>query len=145
MWDWMFSRTADGGFAAPPPVRSCTASVPGLDVAHGPSRAVDGLDATCYVSARPMGRGDWWVVEYGASVEGRVYVLTGTRDGRNRLASGRIEVSADGQSWTWAGRIRRKTGAAEFTVDGVRFLRVLPDISRPEVLTLREVRVEKIR
>lgn len=42
-------------------------------------------------------------------------------------------------------RIRRKTGAAEFTVDGVRFLRVLPDISRPEVLTLREVRVEKVR
>lgn len=52
---------------------------------------------------------------------------------------GRIEPYADVRG------IRRKTGTAEFTVDGVRFLRVRPDISRPEVLTLREVRVEKVR
>ena len=143
-WNWMFSKRADGGgtqSAAPPPKAICTASVPGADDAHGPDRAADGLDATCYVSRAPVSRGDWWMAEFAAPVTGRVSVLTGTREGRGRLTSGFVEVSSDGRNWTRAGKIQRRTGTAAFDADGIRFLRVLPEPPRPEVLTLREVRI----
>ena len=142
-WDWMFSKRADGGAqpSAPPPKAVCTASVPGADDAHGPDRAADGLDATCYVSRDPVSRGDWWMAEFAAPVTGRMIVLTGTREGRGRLTSGFVEVSSDGGNWTRAGKVQRRTGTAAFDAEGVRFLRVLPEPPRPEVLTLREVRI----
>ena len=143
-WDWMFSKRADGGGAqsvALLPKAVCTASVPGADDAHGPDRAADGLDATCYVSKEPMSRGDWWMAEFAAPVTGRMIVLTGTREGRGRLTSGFVEVSSDGGNWTRAGKVQRRTGTAAFDAEGVRFLRVLPEPPRPEVLTLREVRI----
>ena len=143
-WDWMFSKRADGDAvqsAALLPKAVCTASVPGVDDAHGPDRAADGLDATCYVSKDPMSRGDWWMAEFAAPVTGRVSVMTGTREGRGRLTSGFVEVSADGKNWTRAGKVQRRTGIAAFNVDSIRFLRVRPDPPRPEVLTLREVRI----
>ena len=143
-WDWMFSKRADGraGASAAPPLKAvCTASVPGADGAHGPDRAADGLDATCYVSRDPVSRGDWWMAEFAAPVTGRMIVLTGTREGRGRLTSGFVEVSSDGGNWTRAGKVQRRTGTAAFDAEGVRFLRVLPEPPRPEVLTLREVRI----
>ena len=143
-WDWMFSKRADGGGAqsvALLPKAVCTASVPGADDAHGPDRAADGLDATCYVSKEPMSRGDWWMAEFAAPITGRVSVLTGTREGRGRLTSGFVEVSSDGRNWTRAGKVQRRTGIAVFDAEGIRFLRVRPEPPRPEVLTLREVRI----
>ncbi len=144
VWDWMFSKRADGGgaqSAAPLPKAVCTASIPGADDAHGPGRATDGLDATCYVSRDPVSRGDWWMTEFAAPVTGRVSVLSGTREGRGRLSSGFVEVSSDGRNWTRAGKIQRRTGTAAFDADGIRFLRVRPEPPRLEVLTLREVRI----
>lgn len=71
VWDWMFSKRADGraGASAAPPLKAvCTANVPGADDAHGPDRAADGLDATCYVSRDPVSRGDWWMAEFAVPV-----------------------------------------------------------------------------
>ena len=144
VWDWMFSKRANGKTvpsAALLPNAVCTASVPGADDAHGPERAADGLDATCYISKEPMSRGDWWMAEFAAPIMGRVSVLTGTREGRGRLTSGFVEVSSDGRNWTRAGKVQRRTGIAAFDADGIRFLRVRPEPPRPEVLTLREVRI----
>lgn len=144
VWDWMLSKRANGENSASTaflPKTVCTASIPGADDAHGPERAADGLDATCYVSKEPVSRGDWWMVEFAAPVTGRVSVLTGTREGRGKLAVGFVEVSKDGRNWTRGGKVQRRTGSAAFRADGIRFLRVRPEPPRPEVLTLREVRI----
>ncbi len=50
----------------------CSASKPGHDGGTGPERATDGLDATCYVSAEPFKRGDWWRIEFADPVEGLI-------------------------------------------------------------------------
>ena len=155
-WAWMFSRTADGspvrrvrrqfGSFRDPMSRAgvvCSASVPGVDERHRPEHGADGLDATCYVSARPASRGDWWMVEFPSPVSGRVTVFTGTKDGEGRLSAGRVETSRDGRRWARAAAVSRKTGAASFVLRvGARFVRLLPEPSRPEVLTVRDVVVD---
>ena len=154
-WAWMFSRTADGkpvrrvrsvrGRMSDPVSRmgvACSASVSGVDERHRPEHGADGLDATCYISARPVVRGDWWMAEFPEPVSGRVTLFTGTKDGDGRLSSGRVETSRDGHRWSRAGAVARKTGAAAFDVrSGVRFFRLLPEPSHPEVLTVREIRI----
>jgi len=159
VWKWMFSKTADGKTVgsesgARPVARKgavgafledvvCTASKPGMDEGHGPERAADGLDATCYVSGEPMGRGDWWMIEFAVPVKGRITVKSGTRDGQGRLSSGRVEVSRDGRLWSRAGGFSRRTGDCSFIQRSeIRFLRVLPESVKPETLTLREITVK---
>ncbi len=162
VWDWTFSKTADGspvgaaGAASGPhpaaPGRTagafledatCTSSKPGMDEGHGPERAADGLEATCYISEEPMGRGDWWMIEFASSVKGRITVHSGTRGGEGRLSTGRVETSRDGRFWNRAGMFSRRTGDCVFTQRSeIRFLRVLPEPVKPETLTLREITVE---
>ena len=161
VWDWMFGKTADGkpvaaGPAAGPrsvaPRQSsgalldgvvCTASQPGADAGRGPERAADNLEATCYVSAEPMKRGDWWMIEFPKPVTGQIAVHSGTRDGADRLSAGRVEVSRDGRFWNRAAPFSRATGACAFIQRSpIRHLRVLPEPAKPEVLTLREIGVE---
>jgi dienelactone hydrolase len=161
VWDWMFSKTTDGrpvdavpaaGPRSVAPKQSsgalldgvvCTASQPGADAGHGPERAADNLDATCYVSAGPMKRGDWWRVEFPEPVTGRIVVHSGTRDGADRLSAGRVEVSRDGRFWNRAAPFSRTTGTCAFIQRSpIRHLRVLPEPAKPEVLTLREIGVE---
>ena len=158
VWEWMFSKTADGkpvGSGTGPRPTSpkpaagafledvvCAASKPGMDDGHGPERAADGLDATCYVSGEPMGRGDWWMIEFAEPVKGRITVHSGTRSGEGRLSSGRVEVSRDGRLWSRAGGFSRRTGDCSFVQrSGIKFLRVLPEPAKPETLTLREITV----
>ena len=163
IWDWMFSKTADGSPADPEPTSGarsvtpknvkktfldgaiCTASQLGADKGHGPERAADSLEATSYVSAGLMARGDWWMVEFLKPVTGRITVRSGTRDGKGRLSAGRIETSADGRSWNRSGNFSRATGECCFGQRAeIRFLRILPEPSKPEVLTLCEVVVEEL-
>ena len=161
VWDWMFSKTADGRPVAaasaggPRPASPgrpaaaflegvvCAASQPGADAGSGPERAADSLEATCYVSAGPMKRGDWWMIEFPEPVTGQIAVQSGTREGAGRLSAGRVEVSRDGRFWNRAAPFSRTTGSCAFTQRSpIRYLRVLPEPAKPEVLTLREIGVE---
>lgn len=157
IWNWLFNQTADGRAvstskttlipdpgpnnrvpAVPLPI--CSASVSGRDAGHGPERGADQLEATAYVSARPVSKGDWWKVEFLVPVSGRIEVWSGFKDGANRISAGRIETSSDGCSWTRRAAFSRKTGKATFsTSDLIRFIRVLPEPAIPELLVIREV------
>lgn len=162
VWDWMFSKTADGSSADKPsrgsvarpagPKRGvrafldgavCTASQPGRDAGSGPERAADSLEATCYVSAGPAKRGDWWQIEFAEPVSGLISVQSGMRDGKGRASGCRVEISIDGRHWNRAGNISVRTGDCRFRQRiPIRFLRVLPEPGKPEPLILREVSVE---
>ena len=161
VWDWVFSKTADGkpvaqstGPAKPvvPPKRPglfldgaiCTAAKPGRDDGTGPERAADGLEATCYVSVEPVARGDWWQIEFVEPVSGRITVKSGTRDGKNRVSSARVETSSDGQTWASAGRFQRTSGECRFVPrDPIKYLRVVSESPAGEILVLREVVVAR--
>ena len=159
-WEWMFSKTNLGSKNAKRPVSSdrrtagkrppvdlsgavCEAVKPGRDEGTDPSRAADGLDATCYVSAEPVVRGDWWQIEFAQPTGGRITVKSGFRNGSGRVQSAHVEVSADGRKWTTAGRFKRTDGECTFAPRGtVKFLRVVSDSKAGELLVLREVVVE---
>ena len=159
LWDWMFSKSlanerpaAVGGVRPAKERKSdqalagkvvCTASKAGADAKRGPERAADGLDATAYVSAVPMEAGDWWMCEFKEPVTGRIRVQTGWLDGTKRLSRGHVEVSKDGKLWSRAASVSQKTGEASFQQrDPIRFVKLLTEPRTPEVLTLRELRLE---
>ena len=142
-WDWMFSkdlRLPSATTAQSLRLPACSASIPGKDAKSGPEHGADGLDGTSYVSATPAAKGDWWLAEYPEPVAGRVTVETGTRDGKNKLSGGQVEVSVEGEHWFWAGDFER--GICRFTLRApIRFLKVLPDPDTPETLVVRKVTV----
>ena len=106
----------------------------------GPERAADGLEATCYVSAEPVTRGDWWRIEFATPVSGRIVVKSGNRDGSGRVTSARVETSSDGKSWAQAGRFSRADGECRFEPrTPVKHLRVVSESQADETLVLREV------
>lgn len=160
VWDWMFSKSNNGSKGSKRPAPSdrrmagrrtpldltgavCKAAKPGRDEGTNPSRAADGLDATCYVSAEPVVRGDWWQIEFAQPVGGRITVKSGFRNGSDRAQAAYVEVSADGRKWTTAGRFKRTDGECTFVPRGaVKFLRVVSDSKEGETLVLREVAVE---
>ena len=159
LWDWMFSKSLANerivSIGGPRSTKTakvdrslagkvvCTASKAGADAKRGPERAADGLDATAYVSAAPMGPGDWWLCEFKEPMTGRIRVQTGLADGTRRLSRGHIEVSKDGKLWSRAASVSQKTGEASFQQrDPIRFVKLLVEPRTPEVLTLRELRLE---
>lgn len=159
LWDWMFSKSLAnerpaliGGARSAKPARVdrslagkvvCTASKAGADAKRGPERAADGLDATAYVSTVPMEAGDWWLCEFKEPVTGRIRIQTGWLDGTKRLSRGHVEVSKDGKLWSRAAGVSQKTGEASFQQrDPIRFVKLLVEPRTPEVLTLRELRLE---
>ena len=174
-WNWLFSKTLDGSkvddeaqvakaLSGPKPVSKsdadklkrvvskdlsgarCTASVPGKAVDSMPDLAVDGLDGTAYVSAKPVKKGDWFTVEFPSVVNGTVTVKTGFGKGKDReglLRKGAVEVSSDGQTWKRRGKFSEKTGECELRLksDVIKFLRILPESDKPQTLAIREITV----
>lgn len=154
VWDWLFSKRkgAAGAVASrrgqPSPARTvsatCTASRPGRDDRSSPARAVDGLDGTAYVSEAPMGKGDWFQIEFAEPVSGRFSIKTGLADGTGRLAKGQVESSSDGRFWTSCARFRQSTGECSFEArTRISHLRILPEESPPRILAIREVAFSK--
>jgi len=157
VWDWMFSKSLKGpvrqltkkGRMAEPVSLSlskaeCTASVEGIDHAHGPERAVDGLDATWYESARPFSQGDWWQVDLKTPVAGRVELVSGDGSGGKLLKGAFVEGSVDGRRWTRCGAFSAKDGICSFVSRGkVRFLRVKSASVRSQAICLRRLRIFK--
>ena len=161
LWDWLFSKTADGrpvGAKLSPltgkPVKgpdpapstadvSATAFQPASDESHGPERAGDGLDGTWYASASPRRRGDWLQLEWSVPQSGHVRVVTGTPDGKSRLSGAHVEISRNGRVWTRTASFSRDTGLCRFTArEPFRFLRVLVDSSAAEPFVVREAHIE---
>ena len=164
-WEWMFSKTANGepvrgeGSSRPRPASTakekqsagvflkgltCTASQPGADERHGPERAADNLDDTSYVSAGPMGKDDWWMVEFPEPISGRFILYSGTPDGEETLRNAHVETSSDGKFWNRGTNFKKSTGTCTVTLQTkIRFLRVVPGHGKPEVMTLRELFIEK--
>ena len=171
-WDWLFSKSLDGRpvdadapapvLAGPRPVGKsdaekmrrhvskdlsgarCSASVPGRGADGAPHLAVDGLDGTSYVSAKPMAKDDWFKVEFPSIVSGTLTVKTGTGTGRNQtglLRKGTVEVSFDGLTWRRRGKFSEKTGECEIRLktDVIKFIRILPDPDKPQILPIREI------
>ena len=159
-WEWMFSKTttALSGGNSQNSSRSgstisrsrvflegaaCTAVKPGRDGGTGPERAADGLDATCYVSEKPLSRGDWWQIEFAQPASGRITVKSGYRDGTGYIKSAHVETSNNGSKWTIAGHFRRSNGECTFVpLAPVKLLRVVSESQSGETLVLREVVVQ---
>ncbi len=158
VWDWMFSKTTDGRPATDasgtvrhpisgeprsveePITLTCSSSQPGRDERTGPERAADGLEGTAYISRDTVGKGDWFQVEFNRPFLGSLSVESGMSDGSGRLSKGRVEVSPDGKFWFNGGSFSRSSGNCKFEQRSpIRFLRVLPEPRRPEVLTIREI------
>lgn len=153
VWDWMFSKTADGT----PVVGSeksveavnkvscldgarCMASRPGRDSGCGPDRGADGLATTCYVSDSPVSPLDWWRIDFQAPVLGRISVLTGMLDGHGILTKGIVEVSEDGKSWKQVGLFSKRTGVCRILLKTpIRHLRVRARTRNHQPLIVREV------
>ena len=145
VWDWMFSKTADGtpvGKVPPrldtssppqegkrPPPRepatpprevirvrpTCTASVKGEDGATGPERGADGLLSTAYVSARGLKTGEYWQTEFPEPVAGRISLTFGNSSGAGAPKKAKVEVSAEGKAWTTALWLDKGKSVESFT------------------------------
>ena len=155
VWDWMFSKTADGRAVQkisrktadiPVSMRGirCAASKPGRDTKTGPERAADGLDATCYVSKTPFKSGDWWQIDFAEPVSGRVIVKSGYVNGRGHAKSAHVETSTNGKSWTRRGGFSKASGECRFPLNSsVRHLRVVSRSNSGETMVIREVEIVK--
>lgn len=161
LWDWMFSKTADGS-----PVGGslrkvagghgektgqvpmnlanarCSASRPGREAGFEPERAADGLDSTCYVSDAPVGTDDWWRIDFPAPITGKITILTGTADGRDILSRGVVEVSENGNDWQKAGGFSKRTGVCRFQQESpISHLRVRSTMAKSQVLAVRSITI----
>ena len=181
VWDWMFSKTADGRGANPRPDTSTpfqkganprpdtatpsplskgggreadgglqkaatyTASVKGEDEKTGPERGGDGLMSTAYVSARGLKAGEYWQAEFAGPVAGRVSLTLGNTSGMGAPRKAKVEVSAEGKSWTTVLRLDKGSASESFTLTRpARFIRITSTApaNATEVLIVRNLVVE---
>ena len=159
MWEWMFSKTADGApvynangtvvrraarLISNAPKPACTASVPGQDEGSGPERGADGLLTTAYVSARGLTAGEYWQAEFPEPVKGNFWLTLGKPDGSGAPAKAHVSVSEDGMAWLTVLSLRGKVSGGFTPNRPVRFLRIVSTAPEdaPEVLIVRNVVVE---
>lgn len=158
VWEWVFSKRAslssnNGKSLAITSTcdefqiishSECSASVQGKDAAHSPDRVLDGLDATAYVSAWDVSRGDWLAIRFIRPLKGRFRLVSGLRDGTSMLEHAIVESSRDGTVWNREGSFSRKTGEARIEIRlPVVALRVVYSGSKPAPMVLRKIVCEK--
>jgi hypothetical protein len=163
VWEWMFSKTlakkkvrgftkgltlpknADSAFHNLIVKSRCSSSVPGKDSGHGPDRIADGLDATAYVSERPVERGDWLEIEFPGPIKGTIRFCSGFRDGKSRLRSAFLESSKGDGKWRRIGVFSSKTGEATAVLRSpVKCLRVVHGGPKPQTMVVRKVVLEEL-
>ena len=147
VWDWCFSKTADGrpvpgarSAAAPAAPPRCAATRPGAP-GHGPERACDGLAATWYEGDGAAAEGDALEAEFSEPRAGRLRVeLRGAEAERPRC---HVETSTGGRIWTRVGAVPRKTGVLTATLTSpVSRVRLVVDASSPHPLRVSVLAVE---
>jgi hypothetical protein len=172
VWDWMFSKTADGRpvrdgrvvarrpeMAAPTTANAtpvdapvtptapqrpvCGASRPGQDAKTGPERGADGLDGTWYASGTPMeGNRRDWWTVAYPTPVTGRITVT-TGDKTGKGKLSKGDVEVSLDGERWT-RVRSfSDGVCSFAQKRpIRHLRVMPLPKTPEVLVIREVTVE---
>lgn len=154
VWDWAFSKSLDGkartltkAARERDPCLSliearCSASVPGRDAATAPMRVIDGLDTTWYEPKRAFEKDDWWRVDFGKPLDGRVRLVSGDKSGAGVAKGLVVEVSSDGERWSRMGTFSGRDGVCSFVTRGaVRFVRVRSASERPQTFRLRRIDV----
>lgn len=157
LWDWVFSkstipkpmrwrRAAEAMVPLPLANSTCEASIPGKDAAHGPERAVDGLNATAYVAARRFERSDWWRIDFQIPLTGRVEVVLGDESGKTLPVGVVIEVTQDGRTWKRIAFQRDKDRVCTLMLrDKTKSLRIKTRSRTPVPFALRMVSVFPLR
>lgn len=158
VWDWMFSKTADGRpvrdsrrdiNSVPKGGRSenqikwfCTSSTLPANDEVRLDRCMDGLESTAFSSVDNAKRGDWLQIEFSSPVRGRIVVKTGFLNGGKRLRKGHLEVSREGRTWTRNGTISQKTGETKIRlVEPIRFLKLVVDADQQDPFVVRLVNI----
>ena len=153
VWEWLFSKTADGKMtlktrnatratkvAANISDSKCYASIQGKDATTIPEMAIDGLEATCYVSASPLKIGDFWAICFCRPFKGSIEIKSGYKGGVAIAKSAHVETSSTGRTWYRHGGFSPESGECRLVLNSpVRYLRVVSDSKTGEVLVLREV------
>lgn len=161
VWEWMFSKTADGrpvadtdgakvsrsvGLVSAASKPACTASVRGRGHDAGPERGADGLMTTAYVSERGLKAGEYWQAEFSNPVAGRFCLTLGNLDGSRAPTKARVNVSDDGESWITVHSLSKGRDFEVFMLKRpVRYVRILSTAptNAPETLIVRELVLEE--
>lgn len=128
-WDWLFAQSVVESHSR------CNSSSQGIrceanfrpaqDNGMSPSNVVDGLSATFFASAEPVGRGAYWLCEYPLPVRGRWRVSVGPH-GKAALRKGlTVYVSMDKRRWRRVAALSEKDGSCIFLEShGLRYIKV---------------------
>lgn len=145
VWEWVFAKGASRANAHDNRVRiiaqaKCTASVPGMDDGRGPERIIDGLDATAYVSARPARRGDRVEIVFPEPVRGKFRLVSGLKNGSQRLGNAVVEASSGGEKWSRVGMFTERCDEVRFELRrAADRLRIVFVGDRPTVMVIRKI------
>lgn len=126
-----------------PPVSATVEST--LESESGKIRqfALDGDLTSFFASARPAKSGDHFTVRFDRPVEVRTLrITTGRPDAAERLETGHVEVSSDGQDYETVAQF--KAGAAEVRFSGrlILSVRIKPATDLLHPLVIREILVD---
>lgn len=152
VWEWVFSKGirssprrgtqkdfADAEMFQRIAKAKCISSIPGIDEKHGPTKILDGLDTTVYISKFEANRGDWIEIVFDQPIKGNGIIYSGMKDGSRPLVKGIVEASTDDRHWNRVGC---------FTKDGLSRIRLRSTVKRikivytgtmPEQLILRKI------
>ena len=148
VWEWVFAKgmsraNVQDDRACLIARAKCTASVSGSDAGHGPERIVDGLDATAYVSSRPVCRGDRVEIVFPEAVRGKFRFVSGLKDGRQRLSDTVVEASDGGERWWRVGKFSKRREEVRFELRrAADRLRAIYVGESPTVMVIRKIVVE---
>ena len=143
-WDWLFAQSIVESHSR------CNSSLQGIrceanfrpaqDNGMSPSNVVDGLSATFFASAEPVGRGAYWLCEYPLPVRGRWRVSVGPH-GKAALRKGlTVYVSMDKRKWRRVAALSEKNGTCKFLEShGLRYIKVEYSGNETGVFVLGEV------
>ena len=111
-----------------------------MDDGHGPERIIDGLDATAYVSARPARRGDRVEIVFPEPVRGKFRLVSGLKNGSQRLGNAVVEASAGGEKWSRVGMFTERRDEVRFELRrAADRLRIVFVGDRPTVMVIRKI------
>ncbi len=103
---------------------------------------VDGDESTYLATRQPPKKEQYFAVTFDEpTTVGALSVITGKNDTKERLASGVLEVSEDGTTFTQAAEFKDGGASAPAPAKPIKTLRVRVTADGTETLTLREIKV----
>ncbi len=137
---------AEARAADAPPVQGLASSSLSTSGAQIRQLAMDGDPSTCFASEAEAGPEDSFTITLDEPVAVRsLLVDTGRDDGTDRLDSGSVEVSEDGQAFEPIASFKQGRARAELAGRKVRAIRIRPGEGPKHPLVIREIGVEADR